>query len=70
MYYRYRDKLFKYYDLEKEYLDGYFVNVSGFIKDESQSKIFYRYKLIENSKNPEIKEKINDTYSEEMKTEK
>lgn len=43
-YYRYRDKLFKYYDIEKKYLDGYYTSFNGYIKDETQSKIFYRYK--------------------------
>lgn len=43
-YYRYRDKLFKYYDIERKYLDGYYITLNGYIKDETQSKIFYRYK--------------------------
>lgn len=42
-YYRYRDKLFRYYDIERKYIDGYYTNLDGYIKDETQSKKFYRY---------------------------
>lgn len=63
--YKYKYKLFKYYDLEKQYLDGYFTYKTDYFKDEQQTKIYYRYKKknaiynneneINNNDNSEIK---------------
>lgn len=41
--YRYRTKLYKTYDLEREYLDGYFTEMDGYIKDKNDYKTYYRY---------------------------
>ena len=44
--YSYRDIKYLYYRLERTYLDDYYKEKEGYIKDESDSKIFYkvRYK--------------------------
>src|SRR5690606_35743517 len=34
--YRYQDKYFFYYDLIRKYLDGYYENYEGYIKDENE----------------------------------
>ncbi len=62
-YYRYRDKLFKYYDIERTYLDGYFTTFDGYIKDETQSKTFYRYKEQYITNIPKTKNKKDKTIS-------
>ncbi len=53
--YRYRFKMFKYFDIEREYLEDYYDFVDDYIKDESQSKLFYRYKIIDSEKANNIK---------------
>ncbi len=42
--YVYKDKLFMYLKNEREYLDGYYVFVNDYIKDEIDYKTYYRYK--------------------------
>ena len=42
--YAYQDIKFKYYRLEKFYLDGYHVQKEGYKKDESDYKIYYKVK--------------------------
>lgn len=42
-YYTYTDKLYKTYNIEKEYINEYYSNLDGYIKDESSKKTFYRY---------------------------
>ncbi len=71
-YYRYKDKLFKYYDIERRYIDGYFIALDGYIKDEKQSKTFYRYKKNEILKNKEniITEKLQKNNEKENDIEK
>ncbi len=54
--YRYKDSLVSCYDYEKEYLDGYFVNVDNYIKDESSKISFYKYKEVNQIKEKCIKE--------------
>ncbi len=42
-YYSYIDKLYRTYRIKKEYEEGYFSNLDGYIKDEESIKTFYRY---------------------------
>lgn len=44
MYYRYKNKLYYFYDYDKEYIDGYFITKEGYEKDESQYIDYYSYK--------------------------
>lgn len=39
---KYRYKLYKKYELIDKYLDGYYVSYDGYIKDETQSKVYYK----------------------------
>ena len=41
--YTYKDKLYKTYDIEKEYSDGYYKYLDEYTKDETDFKTFYRY---------------------------
>ena len=41
--YRYQDQLFYFYNIEKKYIDGYFADYPGFIRDDMQYKDYYRY---------------------------
>ncbi|MEG2458047.1 MAG: hypothetical protein RSB41_04070, partial [Bacilli bacterium] len=42
--FRFREKLYEYYNLEIKYLDGYYKDeVKTYIKDEYSAKNFYRY---------------------------
>ncbi len=41
--YSFKDKIYKTYNINKEYLDDYLNNAEGYIKDESDYKTFYRY---------------------------
>ena len=43
VYYIYTDKLYKTYNLEKEYVNEYYKELDGYQKDESTKKTFYRY---------------------------
>lgn len=43
LYYKYRDILYKTYNVNREYLSDYYVNYDGYIKDVDNSKTFYRY---------------------------
>jgi len=43
--YRYQDPLFYFYNIERSYVDGYFTDYLGFIKDESQYQDYYRYQI-------------------------
>lgn len=45
--YKYRDTYYKYIYNIKEYQVGYHVDLPGYIKDETTSKMFYRYKYVE-----------------------
>ena len=42
--YRYRDKLYYFYNIRREYADGYYKNLDGYLKDNSNYKLYYRYK--------------------------
>ncbi|NLC47892.1 MAG: hypothetical protein GX758_00845 [Tenericutes bacterium] len=42
-YYTFKDKLYRTYDLAKEYKEGYYTFVDGYTKDDMLSKTFYRY---------------------------
>lgn len=44
MYYRYKNKLYYFYNYEKEYVEGYFSEFSGYEKDESQYVDYYSYR--------------------------
>ena len=62
---RYRFKLYKHYDLVRNYLDDYYLEQENYIKDENQSKKFYqkrtRDKLeIEDLKVTDLNTKIED----------
>ena len=43
-YYRYKDKLYYFYNIEKKYLDGYYVNKEGYIKDSNEYVDYYRFR--------------------------
>lgn len=45
--YRYQDKYYYFYNVDKEYVDGYHVDYSGYIKDETDYRDFYRYRTRE-----------------------
>lgn len=38
-----KEQMINCYDYEKEYIEGYFTNMDGYIKDEESKKIFYKY---------------------------
>lgn len=40
---RYQDALFYFYNIEKKYIDGYFVDYPSLIKDEDNYEDYYRY---------------------------
>jgi len=61
IYYRYRDTYYKYYRIEKVYLNGYFSSYKGYTKDKNKSKTFYKYRTREYIKNNEIELK-NESY--------
>ena len=42
--YRYRDKLYYFYNIRKEYVDGYYKDLSGYLKDYSDYKLYYRFR--------------------------
>ncbi len=69
----YKEKLYKCYDLEKEYLEGYHTKKSGYIKDKNNKVTYYQYKPyiekvnILKSTNPIIiEEKIENKTSEPL----
>lgn len=68
-FYRYKDKLYYFYDYDKDYLDGYFVNKEDYEKDEASYLDYFRYRnrdKIELNEFIEItskNEKINDHIS-------
>ncbi len=41
--FKYRDKLYKTYVIQKEYVEGYFTEYDGYIKDVNDSVTYYRY---------------------------
>ncbi len=49
---RYKDIKYRYYNIEKDYLDGYYVSVEDneYKKDETQYLDFYKYKIVNNQK--------------------
>ena len=47
--YRYKDVLFKRNVYEKVYLDDYYKEIDGFVKDITTAKVFYKYKDKENN---------------------
>ncbi len=57
IWYRYQDKLFRYYKKSRGYLNGYFDNVNGYIKDTKKYVIKYKYRVREYVEEP-IKEEI------------
>lgn len=56
---RYKDIMYRYYGIEREYLDGYYVTLDNeqYIKDENQYKDYYRYRIIGNDKKESEKNK-------------
>jgi predicted RND superfamily exporter protein len=47
--YSYKDILYRYYKIERSYLDGYYLNVedSSYIKDEESAKTYYLYEYVD-----------------------
>ena len=45
--YRYQDKYYYFYNVEKEYIDGYYSDYPKYIKDETDYKDYYRYRTRE-----------------------
>lgn len=41
--YRYQDPLYYFYNIQNRYVDGYFLNYDGLIKDEDSYQDYYRY---------------------------
>ena len=76
--YRYQDPLFYFYNLEKIYVDGYFKEYNGLIKDESEFIDLYRYQVRDKCEfadeiritnyNQKINDFINCTTEYQMKT--
>lgn len=79
---RMRNVYYYHYNIEKKYLTGYYENIKGYIKDEENYKIYYRYlinsNVIENLKKEIENLKINiskspfkpsDNYTEKSKKE-
>lgn len=65
-YYRYKDTFVNCYYYEKEYINGYFSNYDGYIKDENTKMYFYEYKLNNNNiiyKDKTEEEKYNEDNS-------
>ena len=46
IYYRYKDDYFKCYEYKKEYIDGYYKELDGYIKDESTRVYYYQYEEV------------------------
>lgn len=42
--YAYKDLKYKYYKIGRNYLDGYYIDQPGYIKDQEQYKIYYKIK--------------------------
>lgn len=63
--YSYKDKLYMYYKVEREYLDGYSSYAEEeYIRDSEDFKIYYRYKTTDE---PEVKEVVNSSNTNEKK---
>lgn len=43
--YRYKDPEYYFYNVKKDYVDGYFANYDGLIKDENDYQDYYRYQI-------------------------
>ena len=57
--YQYSDKLYRYYRLNRIYLDDYYFDVDNYLKDENNYKEVYRYRLRSKIESKEVfKEKI------------
>lgn len=46
-YYRYKDRYYYFYNTEKEYIEGYYLDYPEYIKDEKDYKDYYRYRTRE-----------------------
>jgi hypothetical protein len=65
--YNYNDTLFMYYKTEKEYLDGYHIEAeNNYIKDETDYKVYYRYKNKEIEDNKKEENIINNLPSKDI----
>ena len=42
--YRYQDKLYYSYNIKREYVDGYYKNLDGYLRDDNDYKLYYRYR--------------------------
>jgi len=62
--YRYQDPLFYFYNIEKRYVDGYFVDYPGMIKDENDYQDYYRYQV--RDKVEVSKEIVVDNYNQQL----
>lgn len=77
--YRYNDIVYRHYRNDKTYLDGYYLKSDGFIKDTSQFKDFYSYRirdkvvlddnLIFKDKKRTIKDLVLETTTDDIKIE-
>ncbi|MDD2489890.1 MAG: hypothetical protein PHY26_01355 [Bacilli bacterium] len=58
---RYKDIKYRYFNINKDYLDGFYLEVNGdYIKDEENYQDYYLYRLIELNLEEEIKPKEPD----------
>ncbi len=61
---RYKDIMYRYYGIEKDYIEGYHLNIDDeqMIKDEEQYIEYYQYRLIikEDDNNDHIQDKIEE----------
>lgn len=72
--YTYQDTLFKYYKIQRQYKDGYYTFLEGYIKDESkcinkyqqQSNIIATNKIINNNLNNKIETKQEEIVQKEV----
>jgi hypothetical protein len=63
---RYKDIKYKYYQIDREYTDDYYVNMNDniYIKDETQYKDYYQYRIMEESTEAIVNNADTETSSE------
>lgn len=76
--YRYKDQSFRYYQITRDYLEGYHINYNGYIKDEDSYLDYYCYftrekvevekDILITNKNQNLKDFINSTVDYEVIT--
>lgn len=62
--YRYKDKLYYFYNIRRDYIDGYYKDLDGYLRDDSDYKLYYRYR--NRNKLEVANEIIIDNYSKKL----